>query len=555
MNNNFNKLLSEVKEASEDLEFYPTTPNMLDLICQDIIKDESHKSQNLSILDVGAGNGSSLEYLKSKIEGKYGAYENNHLSTTLYAIEKSQVLVNAMHKDIFIIGTDFYQQTFIDKEMSILFCNPPYSDFKEWTMKLIREANSNTLYFVIPERWDESEEILETLKQRKGSYEILGNFSFEDSIYRKARAKVDIVKISLNRSKFRNKTYYNSSVTVDPFELWFNDNFHIQEKETKEEKEQKKEERENILVDKSKLIDNLVAFYNEELGKLMSNYKAVETLDADLLEELNINLSSLKEGLKIKIQGLKNLYWKELFNNLEAITNRLTSKSRDSLLSTLLRNTSVDFTHSNIYSVVLWAVKNANQYIDNQLLELYMDLTETKNIIGYKSNSHMIDDTWRSNSRRDTKNKAHHYKLDYRCVLEGFYGFHSEGSYYGEGNLKKSGHNMISDLLTIANNLGFTNNEDSRTREWESGKPQVFYTLNNDEILAEIKAFKNGNIHYKLNQEFMKKFNLEAGKLHGWIKTPKEASEELGMSLEEATNYFKSSDSRYLLSSNVKMLA
>ncbi|MDA3856215.1 MAG: DUF4942 domain-containing protein [Candidatus Woesearchaeota archaeon] len=550
--NNFNKTLAEVKEANEDFEFYPTDPKMLDVICKEIIKEESHKSSNLSILDIGAGNGSSLNSIKEKIDGKYGTYQNDYISSTLYAIEKSQVLINSMDKDLFIIGTDFYQQTFIDKKMDVYFSNPPYSDFKSWTMKLIRESNCNTMYLIIPERWNNSEEITSLLDQRRATYEILGNFSFEDSIYRKARAKVDIVKISFNISKFRNNRSYNSSVTVDPFELWFNENFHIQEKEPKEVIKEKKEERKNTLTNKAKIIDNLVTFYSEELDNLISNYKAVETLDSSLLEELNINIPSLKEGLKTKIQGLKNIYWKELFDNLEAITNRLTSKSRDLLLSTLLRNTSVDFTHENIYSIILWAIKNANKYIDSQLLNLYKDLTETKNIVGYKSNVHMVDDTWRSNSIRDTKDKAHHYKLDYRCVLEGFGGIHTGYSFEQVGNLSLRSHTVISDIFTIANNLGFTNKEDSRNREWESGKPQSFYT-EDGELLAEIKAFKNGNMHYKLNQEFMKRFNIEAGKLNGWIKSPKEASEEMNINFDEAITYFNSNS--YLLNSNIKLLS
>ena len=38
----------------------------------------------------------------------------------------------------------------------------------------------------------------------------------------------------------------------------------------------------------------------------------------------------------------------------------------------------------------------------------------------------------------------------------------------------------------------------------------------------------------------MKKFNLEAGRLRGWLKTPQEAAEELDMSIEEASSYWKS---------------
>ena len=60
------------------------------------------------------------------------------------------------------------------------------------------------------------------------------------------------------------------------------------------------------------------------------------------------------------------------------------------------------------------------------------------------------------------------------------------------------------------------------------------------EALCEFRAFKNGNIHMKANQEFMKALNVEAGRLNGWIKSPDEAVEELGIDRECAERAFMS---------------
>ena len=46
----------------------------------------------------------------------------------------------------------------------------------------------------------------------------------------------------------------------------------------------------------------------------------------------------------------------------------------------------------------------------------------------------------------------------------------------------------------------------------------------------EVKLFKNGNIHIKFDQEFIKKLNIEVGRIKKWIHTPKEASEEINIS-------------------------
>ena len=69
-------------------------------------------------------------------------------------------------------------------------------------------------------------------------------------------------------------------------------------------------------------------------------------------------------------------------------------------------------------------------------------------------------------------------------------------------------------------------------------KPNNFY-LKDDSLFAEIKAFKNGNLHFKFMPKFMKKLNLEAGRLNGWIKTPKQASEEFAITELEAKEMFR----------------
>ena len=64
------------------------------------------------------------------------------------------------------------------------------------------------------------------------------------------------------------------------------------------------------------------------------------------------------------------------------------------------------------------------------------------------------------------------------------------------------------------------------------------YCENN--VLTTVVGHKNGNVHFQINQEFMKIFNLEAGRLKGWLKSPQEAADELDISIEEANSYWKS---------------
>jgi hypothetical protein len=532
MNNN---LLISLKNNNEDFEWYPTTSEILKEISEDIISLCEYFNNNLSILDIGAGNGSSLLILNNLTSGKNEFEEEGYkldkkIYLSMYAIEKSKILLTQIPDDIFVIGTDFHEQTFIDKKHDIYFCNPPYSEYDIWTNKLIRESNCQVLYLVIPARWKDNKTIEESLRQREAKVEVLNSFSFLNSEFRKANANVEVVRIKFNRhDRISDRNNYSR---VDPFTLWFEDNFKFNTKSKEDELSKKKKEKNNQLVDKRTLIKNLVEYYSEDLNKLIRNYKAVEGLDSEIMYELGLNITGLKDSLYSKIKGLKNIYWKKLFDNLTVITDRLTEKSRKIILDKLTNNTSVDFTEDNISSIVLWTIKNANKYFDKQLLEVYDRLTRPENTINYKSNKRMIQDGWRYNKENHT-----HYTLDYRIIDMCYNAISS--SYDAPNGLKDVAHNRILDIFVIAKNFGYVIAESPLDKQWIAGKKNNFYDENN-ELFVEIKAHKNGNVHMKFNQKFMKMFNVEAGRLLGWLKSPEEASEETGIDIEEVKHFFKS---------------
>lgn len=131
-------VVRELKDRSEDFEWYPTTDTMVDIIKSDMLNyfhdyegpwDKKVKIlSRIDVLDCGAGDGRVLSKLSN--------------GGNKYAIEKSKTLINLMPEDIFIIGTDFFQSTLIDKKVKVLFCNPPYSEYAQWAEKIITEANS-----------------------------------------------------------------------------------------------------------------------------------------------------------------------------------------------------------------------------------------------------------------------------------------------------------------------------------------------------------------------------------------------------------------------------
>lgn len=527
--------LTLLKENEQDFEWYPTTDEMIQVVFRNC-------GNMSSMLDIGAGDGRVLERIdklcsqRSKEDTSGGHYHFNG-SIDKYAIEKSIVHIENMPPDISIVGTDFHAQTLIDKKVGVVFCNPPYSEYESWATHIIKEANADKVFLVIPERWTSSKLIEAALKQRGVTAQVIWSGDFQDAD-RQARAKVDIVKIIIRTDS--GNSWNNDD--NDPFDVWFKEHFagfeelkHIDDDET-EQADPLKE-----LVPGQNLVERLAELYRAEMKSLGENYKTLSQLDKALLNEIGIAADEVKKALKLKIEGLKCKYWHELFDRLDKITNRLTSKSRTIMLEKLNASCNIDFSADNAYAVVLWVIKNANQYIDQQLTEVFKELSEPECVKNYKSNLK----TWEKNNWRYTRSQGEehtHYTLEYRIISSRYNAiFDAEyGQYDYPNGLARDCHAFINDIFTIANNLGFVNDCSSLSlsRQWESNKQQEFYA--GETLLAQIRCFKNGNIHMKLDQEFIKTLNVEASRLLGWIKTPQEAAYEMDLDIEFVTAKLKS---------------
>ena len=212
------------------------------------------------------------------------------------------------------------------------------------------------------------------------------------------------------------------------------------------------------------------------------------------------------------------------------------------MLETLTSRTHVDFTASNAFAVITWALKNANSYYDSQLVDVFDSMLEEANVHNYKSNKKVF--SWGHYGRCS---EASHVKLDHRIVLSSFGGGIETDSFYlykAVNGLKECSSDKLNDIVTVANNLGFTCGETTHSFDWASGKKNVFtfksLKTQKFETLMEVKAFKNGNLHIKFNMAFITALNVEMGRLKGWVRSAQECSEEMDISTEDAVQFFKS---------------
>lgn len=532
-------LVEEIKQAGEDFEWYPTTDEIIHrLLC--CMPEYSNRGNGYgkyeSFLDIGAGNGKVLRAVKGKFE---------HFDA--YAIEKSAILRQQIPDSAYIIGTDFYEQSLLDKAIDITFCNPPYSDYETWAVKIIRESASELVFLVLPVRWEDNTAIADALKYRGADAKSVDCFSFANA-ERRARCEVNLIKIKL------------SGNTDDAFNREFSGIFpDLREKTAGSDPESmpdhgERDSKFSHLVPGSNYIKSLVEMYRADIARVKCNYEAVGQLDPDVLRELGTNSAKVCEMLRQRLKGLKNLYWKELISRMKEVTDRLTSKRRAGLLTELNKCGAVDFTEGNSYAVILWIIRRSNSVIDSQLIETYETMLEKANVRNYKSNEKVYEwDRWRYNAEMPT-----HVCLDYRIVLERVGGMKKEWS---STRLDARACEFIADLLTIANNIGFEcetqqgerlNHYDTG-KYWDPGKPQVFGCTYREkyDVVFEVKAFLNGNLHVRLNQKFALALNVEYGRLKGWIHSKGQAAEEIRDTA--AGEFFKTNLS--LLPGNILMLA
>lgn len=526
-------LINELKEHDEDFEWYPTKQEMVDCIA------ETFSEHAIGVwLDIGAGNGGFYQKMTKKRKDLIRHYA---------IIEKSDILRHELDKMLkenrkshIFYGSDFHECSLFDKKVDYIFCNPPYSEFVEWTCKIIEQAYCSKAFLIIPQRWEENDKIQHFIKQRGCSYKILGSFDFLNA-ERQARAKIDVIEFDF-RIEYKNCWGENETKTQDPFDDFLKKEFKFTEPQIPQEDFKREEVLESELEVAVNPIEAYVNAYQKELMSMQKTYYTLGELyqeNSKIFKELKIDIYVITTTLREKIKALRISYWKLFINRFDKIKERLTQGSRQLLFSSLRENEKLDFSVSNCYAIVIYAIENANKYFDRQVIEIFEKLSNHESVRHYKSNQKVYNqDEWRYKQEKPT-----HYTLDKRIVFSGYCDYSKE-------YIKDDG--ILEDLIVIAKNLNFQFRWSSETiyLRADKSKNEIYLKLSNQDgrihdkdLFLEYRCFKNGNIHLRLNQEFMKAFNIEVARLKGWIHNKEdivnEFDSELGITREDCDKYFK----------------
>lgn len=566
----FPQQLRKVQAAREDFEWYPTTDAIVAALKKDFsraINDEDYHSRRQNnrtgFLDIGAGNGKVLDAIRTMEHQK-----SRHFYPKCFAIEKSQTLLNLLDPSVFILGCDFWNTSLHDKNVSYIFSNPPYSQFKEWSAKILREAPAHSIiWLVIPQRWENDAMLQAEIKLRKATTKIIGTFDFEDAEDRKARAKVHLLRIELPMPKSR----YGSDedeLDTDPFTRFFNETFTFAEAEDEESAAKSFAEKveETQVVNRMNFIEALCHLYNLRMAELQRNYQAICDISPDILKEFEISKPGLIASLKMKLATCKKEYWQRLFDGMEEINSRLTCASRKSICELMQSQTGIEFNRDNAYAVVFWVIKNANEYFDKQLIATYEELVTAANVDNYVSNKRIFKrDRFAYRNQQDS-DKASHYRLKvgHRMVLDRVGGI--DCGYSGR-KLSERSRNLLSDLCVVANNLGFSGTAHDVATYAPAGYAHTTAVTDSSafvirhraaagkwESLIRTRAFENGNLHMQFHPDYIHALNVHHGRLKGWLRNDEEAARELEIPIKVAAKLFATPGFR-LTSSSLALMA
>ena len=532
-------------ENSEDYEWYPTTDEILSAMNKDLhtlfmkekIAEHSYHNRHdkmfsyesgkfndkkgeyektyfiKTFLDVGAGDGRVFDAVNGRvaIERRYG-------------IEKSKAQADDLiGRGVFIIGRDFFKTSLLDKEYGVIFSNPPYSRFAEWTEKLFREANFGVMYLVLPVRWQhQTREAGLRVDKRCGielyDVKVIGEFDFLHAD-RSARARVNLIRVTHKKVKvedhYRGESAghhfeFGCETERDSFERWIAENIGSFEAEPGEN------EKEKDLKLKESPIPELVESFEAEAKALFDLFKAIGKTPFRVIEAFHIDRKSVLEVIRENIKSLKERYWRIAFDKLSVINSRLIHETRRKLLYEMEEFQSLDFNEDNIYTIAVWVIKHFNEYTGEQILSVFDALTSQDYITAYKSNVHWNHDDW----RYGRKPKPEKYKLDYRLVTHCYKSYRYDQC-------------VVDDFIVICRSLGYYI-PDYRYLDHEAlGAEQRFCTVEN-QLAFTVRLYKNHNAHLKINQDLMMKFNIEVARLRHWINDHRDIQEEFEVSEAEA---------------------
>lgn len=411
------------------------------------------------------------------------------------------------------------------------------------------------------------------------AYEIVGEFGFDDNTAER-QARPACVLVYVQFAKLKNDDCDSDTLAdmefndafgkvLGDFERSYND--YLQKgksnRDTPTDSERAKQTFELALQEQGEqagFFETLADCFAKEHNRIVESYLKITSIDFDLLATLQVEVRNIKDSLKQKIKQNYIRHWKLLFERYTPLTAKLTSRSKDSLVDYVLKK-EIPLTTANLQMVTVYAINNTNRLIKAQALDLYFTWANAnkENRRPYKSNTKLfVENQFRrampnffqaktAFSEQEFNERLHNFSphaLEYRIVTTHYFmrDWQANNDLHSYSN--KDAYNTLNDLLIVMSTFGYRHTTELgypvsclQNSICDFGKRYTEYGLTPDGEkckLFEFKFFKNGNVHFFVNKQFMVDFMVFIGKELGWLhgKNPQEMADELDVKLTAIEN-------------------
>lgn len=556
----------------EDKEFYPTTDEIIQVVKSDINSLSGYKM--ITLLDIGAGDGRVLSgIMETPLEDgtcdtrrMYEAVDYKKQSAhKLMGIEQSDKLMSLWHKDIIPVGSDFFDTNLMSISAKFTFTNPPFTKIEPWITKVVYETQSQHCYFVAPERWRNSTMIEEAINKRNGKVTSLGVYSFKDGdrAVREGRDMAELFRIDFGSR--------GTDEFIEPLRLFLEERLGNIEEQIPDHRKYSVETRlknsleragvKNALVTGNDYVSAMVELYNAEQAKIYDAMEKFQSIDSTLFSAIGVSTYDAMMNMRKELDNLRSQYWVELYRNTREISELVDTETSYAFEALMKSQTNLEFNQSNIRMIMVWCLKNIRAYSKKQVKKSIGELLSSVNIKAYKSNeARFVRGDWEYAAQ--IPNDVTHYCLNTtkRLIISWYKRRVDNEAIRRSGSLRHNIKDCLTNLCVIANNVGFSvsNIRDIRDDNWSAGKQRdILYTdkaTGETKVLFRVKVFMAGTIHLNMDQDFINYLNVEFGKIKGWVTTPQEAAEEMGMTIEAATKAFNAYEDVMSLTNSNAML-
>lgn len=419
--------------------------------------------------------------------------------------------------NILTLATNPKTTSLVDKEVDLIFCNPPMDKYEEYCKRIFEESLAGYALLVLPIEWKSNAEIKAYAKANRFEIEVIGAVGY---IKDNQRAKAELVLFYRFSSEAILKKKlgkdYDLEVLFQELECYRSSLIHELEDEKKEEIAN-----ETQGMDQESFFEYLLKRYKKEHQDFFKNFKSLSHLSSHFLSAIKVEGEDIVEATKRFERKHKKFYWSECLSRMPTFNLLLTQKQQGELLGEFAHR-GVDFSRENIPSVLAFSLKYCKERERENFCNFWERLANEDNLADF---SNLI-----SNPKPYT-----HYpneKLFYKgrlkekviCTYAGRY-----DDYY-PNHLRDVGIAYLIEILLQSmgyQDLSYRYSDKSViTPQDRVNLPLgISFLFAGEKQVVKFTAYKNRKLHIHFNQTTIALINLRVFIYLGWITNIKEAKE------------------------------